>query len=310
MVEPLKCAIFSCLGLGDGLISLTLSNNLQSQGYETITYHPFLKQMQGWFPHLPMKGFAEFADVQHALENFDRFFIFFEKSPRMSQVIHYCQTHFPEKTTIINPIATPKTDYPFWENAKFNGRQTFANNLEIFCRNILGCKTATKENGITPLPEYLKAKHPLRVIIHPTSSRSGKNWPQEKFLALSKNLQARGYAPCFILTKEERDQWPASTPFAPEFVNLSDLAGFVYESGYMIGNDSGIGHLASCLGLPTVTICRSPMASAFWRPSWSPGRVVCPPSWIPNIKGLRLRDKHWKTWVSKSSVLRAFKSLV
>jgi len=309
-MELLKCAIFSCQGLGDGLISLTLSNNLAIEGYQTTTYHPFLIQMQEWFPHLRIKGFSEFGDVEKELGGFDRFFIFFEKSPRMSQVIHYCKTHFAEKTTIINPIATPKTDYPYWENAKFDGRQTFADNLEKFARNILGCKAPTKENGITPLPQYLKAKYPLRVIIHPTSSRAGKNWPQEKFLALCKDLEARGYSPSLILTKEERKQWPAATPFAPDFANLSELAGFVYESGYMIGNDSGVGHLASSLGLPTVIICRSPMSSAFWRPSWSEGRVVCPPSWIPNIKGLRLRDKHWKTWVLKSSVFRAFRSLV
>ena len=309
-MEPLKCAVFSCLGLGDGLISLILSNNLARDGYRTTTYHPFLGQMQKWFPHLPIEGFSEFADVQNELESFDRFFIFFEKSPRMSQLIAYCQTHFPEKITIINPIATPKTDYPFWENAKFDGRQTFVDNLEEFARNILGCKTPTKDNVLTPLPQYIKRKYPFRVIIHSTSSRPGKNWPQEKFLALAKNLESGGYSPCFVLTKEERKEWPESTPFAPEFATLSELAGFVYESGYMIGNDSGIGHLASCLGLPTVTIGRSPMASAFWRPSWSKGRVVCPPSWIPNIKGLRLRDKHWKRWVLKSSVLRAFKSLV
>lgn len=301
-----KCAVFSCLGLGDGLISFILSNNLVREGDEVISYHPFLKGMQDWFPSFQIKKFPEAAQVSEELESFDHFYIFFEKSSWMSQIIHYCQTHHPEKTTIINPIATPKTNYPYWENAKFNGSKPFVDNLEKFCKEGLLHAHPTKENGMTPPVKYQKGKYSKRVILHPTSSRPGKNWPQEKFLALANKLRQKGFEPSFILTQDERKGWPESTPMCPEFSCLSAMAGFVYESGFMIGNDSGIGHLASCLGLPTLTICRSKMSSAFWRPAWSEGIVLCPPSWIPNIKGLRWRDKHWKRWIPLCRVTKAF----
>lgn len=305
-----RCAVFSCLGLGDGLISFILSSNLVREGCRVVSYHPFLKGLQEWFPSFEIKKFPEIDHLSEELGQFDRFYIFFEKSPWMSQIIHYCQTHHPEKTTIINPIATPKTNYPYWENAQFNGTQPFVDNLEKFCREILKHTHPTKENGIIPPAKYLKGKYPKRVVLHPTSSRPGKNWPQEKFLALAEKLRQKGYEPYFILTKEERKEWQVGTPICPEFTGISEMAGFVYESGFMIGNDSGIGHLASCLGLPTLTICRSKMSSAFWRPAWSKGIVLCPPSWIPNIKGLRWRDKHWKQWIGLSKVTKAFEALL
>ena len=74
----------------------------------------------------------------------------------------------------------------------------------------------------------------------------------------------------------------------------------------MIGNDSGVGHLASCLGIPTLTICRSQMAANFWRPGWSKGAVITPPAWVPNLKGLRLRDQHWQKFISVKKVYKTF----
>ena len=96
---------------------------------------------------------------------------------------------------------------------------------------------------------------------------------------------------------------------APLFANLSELAVFVCESGYMVGNDSGIGHLASNFGLPTLTICRSYQNALFWRPAWTIGEVITPSPWIPNLKGLRWRDRHWKKWISVNKALKGFHRL-
>jgi ADP-heptose:LPS heptosyltransferase len=77
----------------------------------------------------------------------------------------------------------------------------------------------------------------------------------------------------------------------------------------MIGNDSGIGHLASCLNLPTLIICRSKIAAPFWRPGWTSGEVILPPAWIPNLKGLRFRDKYWQKSITVPKVLKSFNLL-
>ncbi|MBS0652620.1 MAG: hypothetical protein JSR39_03745 [Verrucomicrobia bacterium] len=304
-----NCAVFSCMGLGDGLITLVLSHNLYLNGSRVTTFHPFLQGLQSWFPTLPIRPFPDQETLSEALKSFDHFFIIFEKTPWMQAILKLCQEKYPEKTTVLNPIATPKTDYPYWENGRFNGSRPFVDNLYAYCQDVLKLAVATKSNGIVIPSGVSHRKYPNRVIIHPTSSRPGKNWPMEKFIALSDQLREKGFQPVFALTEEEKKGWPVEKIEAPGFASLSDLCTYVCESGYMIGNDSGIGHLASCLGLPTLTICRSLLAANFWRPAWSRGEVVTPSTWIPNVKGLRWRDVHWKKWVSIPKVLNRFSRL-
>ncbi|HSX03996.1 MAG TPA: glycosyltransferase family 9 protein, partial [Rhabdochlamydiaceae bacterium] len=204
-------------------------------------------------------------------------------------------------------IATPNCDYPYWEQGRFNGRLSFADNLYFFCRNQLNFTNATKENGIKAPPSVVNRKYLSRVVIHPTSSRAGKNWSKEKYIKLAQELKKMNFDPVFVLGEDEKEGWE-NEKFR-SFSSFDELAVFVAESGVMIGNDSGIGHLASCLGLPTLTICRSKMAADFWRPGWSHGEIVVPPSWIPNLKGLRWRDQHWQKFVSLGKVLSKFREI-
>lgn len=295
-----KCAVFSCLGLGDGLIALVLSNNLHLNGWDVTTFHPFLSNMQHWFPHLPLRSFPSEIDP------FERYFIIYEKTPWMQKVLAQCP---PEKTTILNPIATKNRDYPYWEQGRFDGTRPFVDNLYNFSHDVLRFAVATKSNGMV-IPDHVHPKKfPRRVVFHPSSSRPGKNWSQEKFLRLASELKNQGFEPSFILLQNERTGWNLEGLDAPLFESLSEMAAYIAESGFMIGNDSGIGHLASCLGLPTLTICRSEQSAKFWRPAWSRGEVITPSSWIPNIKGLRLRDQHWQKWISIKKVLNQFFTL-
>lgn len=297
-----RCAVFSCLGLGDGLIALVLSNNLHLNGWQVTTFHPFLESLQGWFPHLPIRPFPSVS----TLKEFDRFFLIHEKSTWMQEVLAYCQNYFPDSTTVLNPIATANRDYPYWEQGRFDGNRSFVENLYTFCKEVLRFTVTTKSNGIV-IPDHVQPKRfKERVIFHSTSSRSGKNWTAAKYLELATALRTRGFTPSFILTEQERHEWGTADFNAPQFSELSEMAAFICESGYMIGNDSGIGHLASCLGLPTITICRSEQNARFWRPAWAMGKVITPSKWIPNLKGLRLRDEHWKKWISVRTVLNAF----
>ncbi len=301
-----KCAVFSCMGLGDGLITLVLSNNLHLNGCKTVTFHPFLQGLQGWFPELALEPFPAKGKLPERLERFDRFFILYEKSEWMQEILSYCQKHHPKKTVVLNPIATPRRDYPYWEGGKFDGNRSFVDNLFRFCHDELRFKVVTKSNGIVPPEEVKPRRYLKRVVMHPESSRDGKNWPKEKYIQLAKQLEQRGREVIFALTEKERQGWEGVC--IPECSSLHMLAQMACESGLMIGNDSGVGHLASCLGTPTVTICRSAQVARFWRPAWAPAKVITPSPLIPNLKGLRWRDKHWKKWVTVSKVLNAVQS--
>jgi heptosyltransferase-3 len=295
----MNAAVCSCLGLGDGLIALVLSHNLYLHGHKVTTFHPFLSQLQAWFPHLPIQPFPPKIEV------FNRYFIIYEKSEWMQAVLKECLERHRTQTTVLNPIATPNTDYAYWEEGRFDGNRPFAENLLFYCRNVLGLSKATKNNGITVPKGVTPHKYPKRVVIHPTSSRPGKNWTREKFLKLAEKLKKEGFEPAFTVSPKERCDWPE----APAFATLADLVTFVCESGYMIGNDSGVGHLASCLGLPTVTLCRNERTANFWRPAWSPGKICLPVPWLPNVKGMRWRDEHWQRGISVRKVLLSFEEL-
>ncbi len=295
----MKFAIFSCAGLGDCLLMLIVSENLRRAGHEVTTFHPFMQEMQGWFPELPLRPFPP------KYEEFDRFIVVYEKSAWMKEVLDHCLANHRKETIILNPIATPNQDYPYWEEGRFDGGLPFADNLVTFCRTILGIEGAEKENGLV-LPKGVKLRSkPNQVVIHPTSSRPGKNWPRKKFLKLAEALKERGYDPVFVVSPKERAEWPE----APAFKNLDEMVRCVAESGLMVGNDSGIGHLASLFGIPTLSLFKNARTADFWKPAFAPNIALVPKGWLPNLKGLRWRDKYWHWGISVGRVVRAFDQL-
>jgi hypothetical protein len=296
----LKCAVFSCQGLGDGLISLVLSQNLHQNHFAPTTFHPSLSALQAWFPHLPIRPFPPLEE----LERYDLFFLFYENSPRMRAVLDACRERHWGATRVLNPIATTRTDYPYWEGGRFDGRRTFVENLYRLCRDHFKFPHVTMQNGVAPPAHLVRGRYPNRVVLHPVSAKESKNWPKEKYLALAERLREEGYDPAFVVGPQEGEAWKGAYA-----LGLAELAACVYESGAMIGNDSGVGHLASCLGVPTLTICMSRSRSRFWRPGWGLGVVVTPSPCIPNVKGCRWRDLYWKRWITVRRVLRAFRAL-
>lgn len=305
-----RCAVFSCLGLGDGLIALQLSYNLWLNGSLVDTFHPSLGGLAEWFPDLPISPFPKLEEIKETLSSYDLYFIIYEKSEWMQTILSYCQTHFPNQTTVLNPIATARKDYLYWEGGRFDGKSTFVDNLHTFCKETLRLSNLTKTNGITPPYPLIHRRFLDRVIIHPTSSRVGKNWPKEKYILLKNLLKSQGFHPLFTLGPQETKDWEGLGIEIFCSSSYSELATFLYESGWMIGNDSGVGHLASCLNIPTLTICRSKQTAQFWRPGWGLNEVITPPSFIPNLKKLRWRDRYWKNWISVRSVFKKFQSIV
>lgn len=295
----MKCAIFSCLGLGDGLVVSVLGRNLKDSGHEVVIFHPFLEQVQQWFPGLTFRPFPP------DLQEFDRYFIIYERTSWMEAILAECLTKYRAQTTVLNPIATPNTDYPYWEEGRFDGKKTFVENLYLFSRDILHLPKTSDKSGLVIPSNVTSRRYPQRVVIHPTSSRPGKNWPRDKFLKLAKKLKTAGYDPVFTVSPKEYVDWPEAVVLP----SLDAVFTFVTESGWMIGNDSGIGHLASACGLSTVTLCRNERTADFWHPYWAPNLVCLPSRWLPNIKGFRWRDEKWQWGVSVRRVYSTFLSL-
>lgn len=105
------------------------------------------------------------------------------------------------------------------------------------------------------------------LVIHPGAGSPAKCWPLEKFLQLAKAFSSRsGFGSrsggvVFVLGPVERERWPAGTvgEIARRYAvldcpSLIDLAVVVQAATVVVGNDSGVTHLAAAMGTPTVAL--------------------------------------------------------
>jgi hypothetical protein len=118
------------------------------------------------------------------------------------------------------------------------------------------------------------------IILHPGAGSDEKCWPAEQFLALAKLLSQSGRAVEVILGEVEVERWPASRIQAFEQCTsvkrpqaLVGLMDRLARAAAFVGNDSGPGHLAGVLGLPTFSVFGL-KDSTGWRPLGPKVRVV------------------------------------
>lgn len=295
----LHAAVLPAAGIGDALLMLIASHQLQLCGWRVTTFHSALPELASWFP---THDFKAPVPLDH-LKAFDKIIVENDNSPRIALL----RTTFREKLTIFYPTYSPQKhgllsplDRAFCP--KLSMAENIARALSL---------TASKENGITPPASLEHRLHQKRVILHPSSSELKKNWLPERFLSLAIELKTLGYDPVFTVSPKERREWlflEESGFSLPHLPSLSALAALIYESGSVIGNDSLIGHLASNLNVPALIIANDRRRMRLWRPDWLPARLVFPPAYLPSCKGLRLRDTKWQRWISVRSVLKAFKN--
>ena len=126
----------------------------------------------------------------------------------------------------------------------------------------------------------------------------------QQLLVRITRLVSRQENPAVITGPKKYSQWlallpPALKHTAQQFASLSEVSGFICESGYMLGSDSGIAHLASNLGLPTLSVfgvCSSYNRN-LWRPGWGKNHLLKPSLPLPAV---------WKHLLSVNQVCRAF----
>jgi heptosyltransferase-3 len=310
-----RAALFCHNGLGDGVNSLVLSNNLHLNGWKIDTYQNSIGSMQNWFPHLPVLPYPNMEELPDLLSRYDEYFVCNnDTDPFVQKLMREGKKKIPDRMKIIYLYPSPNiVREPYYADCLTDPKASIAENFRLFCRNILHLPRVVQGNGFIPPEGLVHRKYPNRVVIHPTSSRITRNWPKEKFVKLALHLKKEGYSIHFIPGgKKEQEEWEdvkAIDLHVESFATLDLLARYIYESGYHIGNDSGLGHLASALSIPTLTFCRRRAWANMWAPSFHRGIVLTPHPWIPNIRGLRIRDRHWKSCITVGMAQRAFRKL-
>lgn len=300
-----KAALLCASGIGDGLLMMIGAHHLKVAGYIPTIFHNAAKDLSLLFesdtfiPHVPLE------DLEDTLNQYDHVIVENDNSKRAWYLFRLREKGKLKHVTFFFP-----TDSKNMKEGDFlfDPKIPVATNLSLACQKLLGTPV-TKENDLTLPQDKVFKKYPKRIIIHPTSNDPKRNWKQKQFLSLAKKLEKEGFSVDFCVSPSERKDWEEIEGISlPTFKSLKEIKDHIYESGFLIGNDSGLGHLASNLGIPTLTVSGNPKRVRLWRPDWAPGKVVTIPFPLPNFKGInfRIRENFWQNFVPISRVYQTF----
>lgn len=283
MASSLKkhVAILPCRGIGDSLLLTILAHRLTEAGYVVTLVHPDIGELSSWFPHLLFAKEISLSSMDWIIVENDN-----------SSFISSLKKTYPESLTILYPTYSKAKHGPLSPLDRVcNPSLSMAENMGIIAASFLSSSNTSSDNGITPLEGLVFRKYPRRILLHTTSSEEKKNWPLPYFQHICQALKKRGYDPVFV----------------PKFPSLSSLAAYIYESGFVIGNDSLVCHLASNLGLSTLVIADCQKRMALWRPGWKKGDVIALPSYLSSF---HLLKKNWKYCIRPWYVLKEFDRII
>jgi len=277
--------------LGDTLISLVTVNNLVRNGFTVDVYGDYAYELKDWFPWAKISSSI-------AVENA-------RQLEKYVQILHMYDRPLSDELKKWHPNSIVLADSPLYHLP-----QSMVDIQVQLCKQELGLKDVVRDNNLQPLPGLTFAKHSKRIIINPTSFLERKNWPKDKFIKLAKVLAGRGFELHFVVAPNEYADWQGVIQHGfpvPRFNSLSELAAYLYESAFFIGNDSGLGHLASNLGVPTLSIILRKGVARQWHPAWAPNVVVLSPAWL---NPRPIKEKLWKYFTSVNRVLKGFEQLI
>lgn len=309
----MKAAVICSQGIGDGLLMMVASHRLFSRGYRVTTYQNMLHELSDWFPNHAFKKRSALTDLEKELTPYDLIILQNDNSPLSFQIIDlYKQGKLHNLSIFYSSYEKEKhASLTSWDRV-FNRSRPMVDNIAEAIASVLQCTQVSKNNGLVVPDDLTRSRFETRILIHPTSTDPKRNWDPLKFFAVAENLKNTGYEPVFCVSPQERSDWAPLVEerfLLPEFPTLSNLAAYVYESKFLIGNESGTGHLASNLHIPTLIVAGSWKQMALWRPSWFAGKVITPSRLIPNFKGSRLREKRWQSFISSHRVIKAFHAM-
>lgn len=277
--------------LGDALLSMVVVNNLVRSGYRVKVFSAQIDALRAWFP-----GF----DIEPALPRADAF----ARLIAYDVVLHAYHADKVLASDAPHPNIVVMDDWPVYRQVK--------NMVDIqteLCQKHFGLAKAVRDNGLVAPAGLTSRISTNRVIIHPVASDQQKSWLPKRFVKLALWLRTQGFEPEFLLPPEATAQWKwlDRYDFAPTaYGSLGEVAARIAESGWVIGNDSGIGHLASNLGVPTVSLAMRRRIAQRWGPGWAPSRTLVAPPLMPSRY---LKEKYWKHLLSTARVMAAFDAL-
>jgi ADP-heptose:LPS heptosyltransferase len=113
---------------------------------------------------------------------------------------------------------------------------------------------------------------PGAVVVHPGAAAGSRRWPVDRFAAVAAALRADGHRVVVTAGPSERDLAAAvgTEVAAPDLLGLAAL---VADAALVVCGDTGVGHLATAYGTPSVLLF-GPTPPAEWGPRGGPHVVL------------------------------------
>jgi hypothetical protein len=144
-----------------------------------------------------------------------------------------------------------------------------------WCRLVgaIGARCGPDDLRVPELPTHvLGADGP--VLVHPGAASRSRQWPPERFAEVARQLRSRGHEVVVTGSGSERALAAevarlAGLPTAASTAGLLDLpalAALVARASLLVCGDTGVAHLATAVGTPSVLLF-GPIAPSQWGPA-------------------------------------------
>ena len=194
--------------------------------------------------------------------------------PRLAVNLHGCG---PESHRLLHAaapgelwaFANPDADHldgPKWIDEEHEVRR--------WCRLLAHYGVACDEADLKLAVPSVPAPHGV-TIVHPGAKSPARRWPADRFAAVARRLGEAGHRVVITGSAAEQDlrvrvgERAGLSPSAHPSTGLAELAALVAHARLVISGDTGIAHLATAYGTPSVTLF-GPMSPARWGPPQRP----------------------------------------
>ncbi len=118
--------------------------------------------------------------------------------------------------------------------------------------------------AIPPMAEAVApAKKQRSILIHSGAAHPIRVWPLERFAGLAEELRRNRYTVEIACDPPQRQWWISRGENVRTPASIAELISLLDQTRLFVGNDSGPGHLAAVLGVPTFTLFGPQLPSLF-----------------------------------------------
>jgi hypothetical protein len=166
-----KAAVLPAQGIGDGLLMLVASYNLQEAGYDVTTYQPLLKQLAPWLRTKNFLNLPTITEIELFSENYDLIVLQNDNTPLAQKLIYLKRQGLLNQLVVFYPTYNFNKHGPIYhDDHVFEENLCMVENIAKAVSKILKLPGVSRNNGLIPLSGLVHKKHSKRVILHPTSS--------------------------------------------------------------------------------------------------------------------------------------------